>query len=300
MTATPSVLIVGPGRLGCSLALAILAADGPRLAGLAHRSAAGRARAERWLAAAGVPILPVGQLGPEVLSAVDVVLLAVQDSEVGAASRAIGPKLATRQVLVHTSGLLSAAELRGPDIGAALGSFHPLQTFVDPAAGPARFRGCVVACEGDDAAVTLGEQLAMAVGARPLRVASEGKAAYHAAAVVASNYLVVLTELAVRLCEVAGIAPDEAISMLAPLQRGALENLVEVGLPAALTGPLARGDVDTVRRHLAVIDAQLPQLKTIYRELGRRALAMAREQGQAPERLAELERLLASDRPGGQ
>jgi predicted short-subunit dehydrogenase-like oxidoreductase (DUF2520 family) len=295
MTATPRVFIVGPGRLGCSLGLALLAVDGPRLVGLAYRSATGRARAEEWLAPAGVPIVPVSDLGPDVLSAVDVVILAVQDSEVGAGARTLGPHLAAHQVLLHTSGLLSAAEMRGPAVSAALGSFHPLQTFVDPAAGPARLRGCVVACEGDDAAVRRSQQLATALGARSVRVASEGKAAYHAAAVVASNYLVVLTELAVRLCEVAGIAPGDAITMLAPLQRGALENLAEVGLPGALTGPLARGDVDTVRRHLAVIDARVPQLSVIYRALGERGLAMAREQGQEPERLAELERMLASD-----
>ena len=106
-----------------------------------------------------------------------------------------------------------------------------------------------------------------------------GKALYHAAAVAASNYLVAVEDLAARLAAAAGIPAGESLRALLPLVRGTVDNLERVGLPAALTGPVARGDAATVRMHRAALRALDPALDAAYAALGRHALRVAREKG---------------------
>jgi predicted short-subunit dehydrogenase-like oxidoreductase (DUF2520 family) len=178
--------------------------------------------------------------------------------------------------------------LRGLDIACSLGSFHPLQSFSDPAVAADRFSGCYVACEGDKRALAEGHDLAARLGAKSVSISAEAKVAYHAAAVMASNYLAVLTELAIRLYKLVGITPEQGIEMLAPLQGGVLENMRSVGLPDALTGPIARGDVETVRAHLEVLRASLPTLVGPYVEMGRAAARMAKAMGQPETKVAAI------------
>jgi predicted short-subunit dehydrogenase-like oxidoreductase (DUF2520 family) len=284
--------LVGPGRLGCSLGVAIGAARAPdlRLVGVAYTSDAGAERARRWLP--DVPAEPIAQ--PSSLGDADVVVLAVRDDVIESAAAALASVLRPGQVLLHTSGLAEAAALGAMGRGVEGGSMHPLQTFVDPAAGAERFRGAFVAVEGSAAARRAATDIAEALGARPVALRAGGKAAYHAAAVVASNYLVVLTSLATRLCARAGLDEATAIEMLAPLQRGALANLAERGLPDALTGPIARGDVSTVRAHLDALGPFEPAALHSYARLGELACELARAQGTPDALVAELRALLAA------
>ena len=176
-------------------------------------------------------------------------------------------------------------------LSAAVGSFHPLQSFVDPEAGAERFKGCIMALEGDERAIEVGRTLASELGSRPVELTGE-KVAYHAAAVVASNYLVALTSFATRLCGVAGIDEQVAVEMLRPLQLGALDNLSRQGSAAALTGPIARGDAETVRAHFELISNTMPELRGVYSELGKIAVELARAQGQDPQQLSRITALL--------
>ncbi len=280
------LFIVGPGRLGCSIAQACLEAPALELVGIAHHSEAGRERASAWTDA---PISALGEC--EGIDRADLVLLTVRDDVIADAASAIAHRASGRAV-AHTSGRLGSRAFSGVELSGPIGSIHPLQSFVDPATGSARLRGCVVALEGDDGVRQLGTRFARAVGAEAVEIPTAGKVAYHAAAVVASNYLVTITEMARRLYATAGIDAETGIRMLGPLQAGALRNLAEVGLPAALTGPIARADVATVESHLALIDDRLPALRSAYCALGRIALDLARDQDQDAARLERIGRLL--------
>jgi predicted short-subunit dehydrogenase-like oxidoreductase (DUF2520 family) len=131
--------------------------------------------------------------------------------------------------------------------------------------------------------------MAVALGGRPLALHGD-RAVYHLSAAIASNYLVTLLDLAAGLWGELGLSKEEGLRALLPLVRGTVENLDRVGLPAALTGPIARGDVGTIERHLAVLDRVAPEARTMYKELARRtipiALAKGRIDAAAARRLA--------------
>ncbi len=150
----------------------------------------------------------------------------------------------------------------------------------------------------------LAQDLAERLGMRPFEVTEESRAAYHAAASIASNFLVALESSAVELLEAAGVADlDEARELLAPLVLRSAANWAERG-PAALTGPIARGDEETVERHLAAIDGVAPELLSLYHALAERTRAIAgAARGGRPMRIvetkAELREALADDRRAG-
>jgi predicted short-subunit dehydrogenase-like oxidoreductase (DUF2520 family) len=182
--------------------------------------------------------------------------------------------------VLHLSGLLdrrALAPLGGS--GAALGSFHPLQTIADPATAPERLAGAYAGIEGDQRALDLGRRLAEAMGMVAVPIPAEGKAAYHAGAAFTANYTTVLLAMAERLAIRAGIPSDLAVRIYLPLLRGTIANL-DAGPVAALTGPVRRGDVRTIRAHLAVLTGADAH---VYRLLGAEALRLAREAGLSPE-----------------
>jgi predicted short-subunit dehydrogenase-like oxidoreductase (DUF2520 family) len=258
-----AVGIIGAGRAGLGLGLALARA------GHEVRLHARHAR----------PVPPplslsVGGL-PAWLSQVDVVLLAVPDDAITDVACALGAAhlIKPTQTVLHLSGALGRDVLTplAPS-GAALGSFHPLQSLSDPATAPQRLSGAMAAVEGDERAIVVATALARGLGMDPVRLAGADKPAYHAAAVVAANFLVTLAATSQRLFVRAGLPPDGATRALAALMQGALDNVRATGPAAALTGPVARGDVETIRRHLAALDGADAAL---YRALSRAALALS-------------------------
>lgn len=222
------------------------------------------------------------------------VLIAVPDDAIGevAAAIAAGHAVGERHVVLHLSGLLDRHALRAlAATGAALGSFHPLQSIADPSTASVRLRGAFAGLEGDDRALETGERLAGALGMHPVRLAPGAKAAYHAGAVIASNYVVVLASVAEGLAREAGVPPAQARALYLPLMQGTVGNLA-LGPAAALTGPVRRGDAATVRRHLAALT---PADRALYRALGLVALAVAREAGLGAAPAAAVERALTDE-----
>src|SRR5690606_32099544 len=132
----------------------------------------------------------------------------------------------------------------------SIGSMHPLMAVADPWLAGERLIGAAFAITGEPAAIAAARRVVSALGGVPLMIPATQRPMYHAAAVVASNYLVALTGLAVRMLGEAGIEEDDAVRALLPLLRGTLDNIGQLGVRAAVTGPIARGDVDTVRLHL--------------------------------------------------
>lgn len=251
--------IVGPGRAGIGLGLA--------LAGAGHHV---RVHGRRRKTIPPPLVFSAGERPPW-LAEVDVVLLAVRDDDVRTAAESLAG-VTERHVVLHLSGMLdhtALASLR--TTGAALGSMHPLQAIADPARAPERLRGALAVLEGDDRAVAAGRRLADDLGMVPVVLTGGDKVRYHAGAVIASNYLVVLETYAERVFAGAGLPDDAARAGLTALMRGTLDNVADQG-GAALTGPIVRGDVETVRRHLDTLEGET---RALYVALARAALALA-------------------------
>jgi predicted short-subunit dehydrogenase-like oxidoreductase (DUF2520 family) len=243
--------------------------------------------------------LTIGDGGkpPPWIGDVEVVILTVRDDAITplATSLATARAITERHVVLHLSGA-QGQEALGPLVTsrAALGSFHPLQTIVEPELAPGRLKGAWAAVEGMPRAVEAGERIAQDLGMRPFRIATKSKAIYHAGAVFASNYLVVVEAIAQRLLRHAGLSDADAWAALRPLVEGTFENLSRHEPREALTGPVVRGDTATLVRHLeslAVDDAKL------YRALGRAALELAQKQGMDDETAEKVAEALATDRP---
>ncbi len=285
--AGPAVGIVGPGRAGLGLALALRKA-GFRVLGVHGRREKPVPRGVR---------LSVGPTPPW-LGEADVVLLAVGDDAlagvVAGLARAEGAR--PGQVVLHLSGALSSEVLAPLERrGAATGSMHPLMTVsADPARAARHLRGATFVLEGGLEAVRAADGLVRALGGTPLMLAPEAKAVYHAGAVFASNYVVTVLAEAERLLVEAGVPAGAAREALLPLARATLDNVAALGPATALTGPVARGDAATVRRHRAALG---PEARRLYDALALATLALAKEKGLAPAGEAALRAALAEGPP---
>jgi predicted short-subunit dehydrogenase-like oxidoreductase (DUF2520 family) len=232
-----------------------------------------------------------------------VVFLTVPDSAVaGVAAKlaAAGAGIPDAVAFVHTSGALELGALAPLRSRHSVGSFHPLRSFPEPGP-PEAFRGIVIAVDASSAPLRrVLDRLARDLGAKPRRVDDGQRALYHAAAVFASNYVVALIGEAVGLLQRSGWTEQEAAQGLIPLAEGALANVMKRGPTAALTGPIRRGDAETVRRHLvalAELDARSgrqrgPRRNDVYRMLGLVALDIAKQAGLEPAAAEQTRRAL--------
>jgi predicted short-subunit dehydrogenase-like oxidoreductase (DUF2520 family) len=257
----PPLAVIGPGRVGRSLARAAVEA-GMSVSLSGRRDALAASEEAR------------------------VALLCVPDASIEGACKTISAAVPPLRYVGHTSGATGLGALgTASERGARAFSIHPLQTLPD---GDATLAGAPCAISGSDAeALRLAEALAARLGMRPFVVREEQRAGYHAAASIASNYLVALEEAAAELLEIAGI--EEARELLAPLVLRTAANWAERGR-GALTGPIARGDEPTVERHVAAIADTAPELLELYRALAERTRELAtREEPAGRPRSAEPE-----------
>ena len=286
-----NVVIVGPGRMGLALGAALMQARAVERLIFYGRS----------LEPPPHPIFEPAELtaeyriGPHpVPSGTTVLILAVPDralAEVAYDLSLTGPA-PPGCAAFHLSGALSTevlAPLHG--VGYTVGSIHPLQSVADPWLSGDRLMGSAFAIAGEPAAISAARRVVDELGGKAIVIAPKRRPVYHAAASVASNFQVALLAFAVRLMGEAGVSEEEALPALIPLVRGTLDNLEHLGVPAALTGPIPRGDVDTVRLHLAQLS---PEDRVLYCALGRELLRIARLAGLDEQRALELETLLAA------
>ena len=284
-----TVGIIGPGRAGVGLALA-LALAGHEVLLYGRRK---KAVPEPLTLTVG----PADSPPPAWIAQAGVVILAVRDDAIRFLAESLARTGAVRpdQVVLHLSGA-QGQEALAPLLSsrAALGSLHPLQTIAAAERAPERLKGAWAAVEGMPRAVQAAEGLARALGLRPFHIPSEAKPIYHAGAVFASNYFVVVEAVAQRLLCLAGLGDAEAWLALQPLVAGTFDNLTGQGPLAALTGPVARGDTATLRRHIERLSRDDALL---YRALGRAALELAREQGMDETTALAVADALATDLP---
>ncbi len=286
---SPTVFVIGAGVVGTALAQRLVRAGVPVLG--IH----GRPTGQGGGALSGA--LPSAGELPGTAALADVILIAVRDARI--------PELATRlttevqlgagQVVLHTAGSRAAREVLGALTGkvAGLGTFHPLVSITGAPGTEQNLDGAAFGVEGDDVALERAGRLARLLGGHPLSLSAEVMALYHAGAVFASNYVVALTDVARSLMVAAGVSDAEAQRALVPLLASVVRNLASVGLPAALTGPVARGDAASVERHIEALAAVAPRELELYQRLGREVLRLARERALPSGDLGPVGALLA-------
>jgi predicted short-subunit dehydrogenase-like oxidoreductase (DUF2520 family) len=261
------IAIVGAGTVGTAVAVRWRDA-GHMIVGVTGRAATA-ARAARWLP--GMPIDDVATVVP----GAEVVAIAVPDRAIVDVAREVASALDAGAAAVHLSGALGLDALGSiEDAGGIALAIHPLQTFADVEGAVEALDGSAIAVTArDDDAAALGDRLALDLGGRPFRLADDDRPTYHAAAVFASNYLVVTSGAALRLLEAANV-PD-ALDAMRALQQTTLANIHRLGPRDALTGPAVRGDAETIDRNLTAIAAAVPSLVGPYVALCRAAIDVA-------------------------
>ncbi|MEW7980899.1 MAG: DUF2520 domain-containing protein [Candidatus Sedimenticola endophacoides] len=279
----PALSLIGAGAAGRSLLLALGRLGFP-LAAISSRSTDSARRCAAECGAARVCADPA-----EAARAGELVIIATPDSAIETVCETIARADGFRpgQLVLHLSGALASSALESAARrGADTLAFHPVQTLAEPQQGAAALREAWFCLEGSATAIARGAELAAALSGRHVVIPAAGKPLYHAALCFASNYLVTLEGVAANLLTHAGIDRTEALPLLLPLLRGALENLQHCGIPKALTGPISRGDATTVERHLSALDTLPGTSGTLYRQLGLATLALARSRGGSCRRRA--------------
>jgi predicted short-subunit dehydrogenase-like oxidoreductase (DUF2520 family) len=315
-TSHPDIAIIGPGKVGT--ALGVLCAR----AGWNVAAVGGGRRNSAQAAARAIGNSTRVMSAAEAAGAADLVLITVPDDMIAEVCLQLARAKAFRPqaVVAHCCGALGSEALEpARACGAHTGSIHPLQTFPTVQAAVEKLPGAFCFIEGSPHACDVLESLAKAIGAVPMRIEGQCKALYHAAAAVASNYLVTLLDAAatmlagalenrgqtppVRADSVPRFSPrfsdadrDKALAALAPLVQATLSNVLQLGPERALTGPIARGDSETVRRHLEAVDQVSPQLAAMYRQLGAMTVDLAVRKGTiTPETAETLRRVLSTN-----
>jgi len=291
-----SFSIVGAGRLGTVLGAALVR-RGWTAAVIVDKDS-GAARESRRIIGRGKAVpscltLPGKGLDRKVRLG-DVVIIAVPDDAVGRVAAGLarsGVSWAGRFVF-HTSGLLPAHVLEPlRKRGARIASVHPVQSFPRKDAPASIFRGITWGVEGDPAAVAAAEEMVRDLRGNVLLLSEKDKPLYHAACSLASNAMIALEWTASGLLGAAGIGEKAAAGMLFPLVQGTLQNVNNLGLEKALTGPILRGDAATVRKHLEALRDD-PHAREVYRVMGKQILRLAEKSGLPAGRVTALKRLL--------
>lgn len=283
----PLIGIVGAGAVGTALGAALYRAGWPVVA-VASRDAARRERFRTF-----VPGARGFAEAPAILDEVELVVLAVPDDAIPQLAGEL--RLYGGQALVHTSGVLGAEVLEpARAAGTQLGAFHPLVAFADTERAIAAFHGATIAVEGDDQLIAHLADMAEAIGATAVRLAPGSKAAYHAAAVLAAGGFVALLDAIAELGAAAGLDEAGSLAVYGGLIEQTLGNARALGIRAALTGPMTRGDVGTLGRHLEALARLAPAALPLYRAAAEREIALAQARGSlAPEAAESMRRLLA-------
>ncbi|RJG00844.1 Rossmann-like and DUF2520 domain-containing protein [Noviherbaspirillum sedimenti] len=258
-----TLTIIGAGRVGKALGKLWTQHQAFRLQDVLNQSPASARRATAFIGA-GQPISDYASL-----QAADVYLIATPDDQIVASCAALAQTglLSADAIVFHCSGALPSSALRPAiDQGAATASIHPIRSFAAPERVVQDFAGTWCGMEGDQRALAVLDQAFSAIGAQLVPLQADAKIHYHAAAVFASNYLVTLLDVATQSYGRAGIAPDVALQMMAPLVRETMENVFRMGPEAALTGPIARGDMATANAQWHAVTAANPAHGELYRQ----------------------------------
>ena len=287
-SAMRSIGFIGLGALGSGLALALARRRYPVVAWHSRRPESAARLAGR-IAAGQAVTTPQA-----VADAAEVVFITTPDTAIAAVATAINWR--PGQAAIHCCGaagtdLLKAAAEQGAEVGA----FHPFQTFAgltDPAEALARLDGITFAVAGQDWLQGYLETMARELGGHPIIISDAQRPLYHAAAVMGCGYLAALLQAAAELAQAAGLDPEQALAALLPLSRATLDNISRLGIAASLTGPAARGDMDTLQAHQQAITRERPELADLYLTLTQVSLNLTAPAGADTPAAGEIRRML--------
>jgi predicted short-subunit dehydrogenase-like oxidoreductase (DUF2520 family) len=277
---------IGTGTIGSTLALMLSRRGYPVVAASSRRHTSARNLAQ---AISGCSAVATNQ---EIADTAEFIFITTPDDVI--ASVASQVKWRQGQMVVHCSGADSTDILEpARKAGAYVGVFHPLQTFAGAEQAMENMPGSTFTLEAEAPLLETLQDMAGALGGRWIRLKAGDRAIYHAAAVIACNYLVTLVKMATDLWQTFGVPRERATEALLPLIRGTVHNVETLGIPRCLTGPIARGDSGTIKKHLKALEKASPDMLSSYRELGLKTIPIALAKGKIDEQQArELEATL--------
>ena len=272
ISSDPKVGFIGAGRAATALAAA-LRERGYRVAAIASRShASAAALAQRIEGCAAAPTAQA------VADTCDIVFITTPDDAIESVAAAVDWPVGVG--VAHCCGAASAEILDAARArGAVTGSFHPMQTFTQATGGAETFAGVAVAVEGDPPLLDALREIARALGARPVDVRPEHRALYHLSGFLACGLMAGQVGQAADLWRIMGFSREQGLQALVPILRGTVDSMDAQGLPGALTGPISRGDLGTVRKHLEAMECYAPSLLPLYCESALGAIELAVEKG---------------------
>ncbi len=284
--------IIGPGRIGGSLAIA-LSRSGNEIIDIIFRKAA-----------------PIQQLidatnDPRILDFkndfqldADVIIIAAADPDIYNAAKMLIGKLVGEPVVLHTSGSLSSdvlSDLR--EVGCSVGSMHPLISVNDPFVGSESFESAFFCIEGDPRAVAVAEDVVKSLGGISFTIETKMKPLYHAAAVMACGHLTALIDIAASMLSDAGIPSSKTKETLLPLIKSTIVNIGSGDIAKALTGSFARGDIDAIDRHIEALKLnETTSELLIYLLLGERSLDLAESAGVDPKQAETIRKRISMEK----
>lgn len=270
---------IGAGTVGTALAFRL------KLKGYSVSAVFSRTPASSRRFASMIEDCRVYPTSQDVADNTDLVFITTPDDAIPTVASSV--KWRRGQSVVHCSGVDSVQVLEPARInGGQVGAFHPLQTFASISYAIENIPGSTFAIEGSGEILNKLQELATSLGGNWILLKAEDKVLYHASAVIACNYFVTLVKLSSDLWQNFGITSNVAIKALTPLLRGTLNNLNNVGLPNALTGPIARGDTGTLKKHLDSLGKRAPGLLSAYKELGLQTIPIALAKGKIDSKKA--------------
>ena len=283
-----TVAIIGAGRIGGAVGQ-LLARAGYTVTAVAARSSSSAERTRAFIGSGEATTDAV-----KAAASADIVFITTPDGAIGRVCEAIAAGGGFRRgaLVVHVSGAQTIELLASASAcGAGRAVIHPLQSVPSMDLGVKNLPGSSFRIEADPEALPAARELVAALGGRELSLPAwtpdrESAALYHAGAVVVSNFFVALVDFGLQFYQTLGAGREEALTAVLPLIRGTLGNIESAGIPGALTGPIMRGDVQTVRGHLEAMQARAPHLLGLYRALARHTVAVAREKGSITDQAA--------------
>jgi predicted short-subunit dehydrogenase-like oxidoreductase (DUF2520 family) len=271
---------IGAGATGTALAVR-LSQEGCPVVAVSSRTLSSAEKLGKL-----VPNCRVCRTSQEVAALADLVFVTTPDDAIAQACGEV--QWHGGQNVVHCSGAHSVDILESAkELGARVGSFHPLQTFAGVDQAIENLPGSTFALEAEGALLSTLKELTQLLNGHWVELKPGDKVLYHAAAVFACNYLVTLVKLALDLWQDFGVSSKDATRALLPLVKGTINNIENIGLPNCLTGPIARGDLGTIEKHLNALDARNPSLLTTYKELGLQTIPIALAKGKVNEQKTE-------------
>ena len=277
---------IGAGTVGTALAIRLRSRGYPVVAVSSRRHTSAKNLAET---VNGCHALDSNQ---GVADVAELVFITTPDDAI--ASVASKVKWHPGQSVVHCSGADSTEVLEpAKRLGANVGVFHPLQTFANVGQAIENIPGSTFTLEAQKPLLDILKDMVAALDGHWVELKASDKVIYHAAAVIACNYLVTLVKLATDLWQTFNVPPYKATQALLPLLRGTINNIDTVGIPQCLTGPIARGDTETIKKHLDALQKTAPAILSTYREIGLQTIPIALAKGKINQRQAkELEAVL--------